>query len=159
MERSSQQFQKVYQTTFLTKQLLTLNLLSKTKLLPLITYTSNTYLLTTRLRLEINETIENFVSRNANSIIPITILMLPTHLGGYPGANIPINCDLIFLKPIYEYCKHRKNDTHPTPQTSIEYHIGQQLSRQYNLSFRNYLPHSLLPNTFYSCALFMQKIP
>ena len=142
-----------YQTTFNAK-----SLLSKTKLLPLITYTSNTYPLTTRLRREINESIENFVSRNANSIIPITTLMLPTHLGGYTVANIPIYCDLIFLKPIYEYCKHRKNDTQPTPQTSfIEYHIGQQLSRQYNLPFRNYLPHSLLPNTFYSCALSLCK--
>jgi len=49
------------------------------------------------------------------------------------------------LKPIYEYCKHRKNDTQPTPQTSfIECHIGRQLSRQCNLTFRKYLPHSYL---------------
>jgi len=63
-------------------------------------------------------------------------------------------CDLFFLQPIISYIKHRLNLSPATPQTAmVEFHIGLQLSKYYNLSFRNSLPHIARPNVFYAHAL------
>jgi len=134
------------------------SLLSKTKLLPTISYTACIYPLSTRLKREITETLEKYVSGNSQLIIPMRILQLPLSSGGYNVANIPLYCDLLFLKSIYTYCKHREQKTQISTQTAFtEYHIGHQLSSIYRLPFRNNFPHSLTPSPVYSYALALCK--
>ena len=108
------------------------SLLSKTKLLPAISYAACIYPLSTRLKREITETFEKYIAGNSQLIIPMHILQLPLSSGGYNVANIPLYCDLLFLKSVYEYCKHREQKTQISTQTVFtEYHIGHQLSSIY----------------------------
>jgi len=105
-------------------------LLTKSKLLPLITYTTYIYPLSAHLRREISNKIENFIAGDSRLILPIDTLELPLNQGGYTVPNITLYCDILYLKPLAENCQHRKENTELTPACAlIEYNIGLQLSR------------------------------
>jgi len=86
------------------------------------------------------------------------ILQLPLSSGGYNVANIPLYYDLLFLKSIYAYCKHREQKTHIYTNSFhwitlvISFHLS-----IYRLPFRNSFPHSLTTSPFYSYALALCK--
>jgi len=126
----------------------------KSKMLPLVTYLASVYPIPSKVRQSINRTIERYITNHRNFTLPITTLAWPLHQGCYNVPDIGLYCDLFFLQPIISYIKHRVNLSPATPQTAmVEFHIGLQLSKYYNLSFRNSLPHIARPNVFYAHAL------
>ena len=112
------------------------SLLSKTKLLPTISYTACIYFLNTRLKREITETLEKYVAGNSQLLIPMRILQLPLSSGGYNIANIPLYCDLLFLKSIYEYCKHREQK-HKYLHKQLSLNITLVISFHLSIVFRS----------------------
>ena len=133
----------------LTKYVLTWEakaLLSKTKLLPLISYNSTTYPIPTKIKEKINNKLENFLTENFKLKVPINILALPRNQGGYNVANITLYADLFLSRSIQEYCRHRKNETPLTPSLAlVEYNAGLQLSSLYSLKHKNNLQHAFRP--------------
>jgi len=85
-------------------------LLTKSKLLQLITYTTHIYPLSAHLRREISNKIENFIAGDSRLIFPIDTLELPLNQGGCTVPNITLYCDILYLKPLAEYCQHRKEN-------------------------------------------------
>jgi len=69
-------------------------LLSKTKLLPLITYTSSTYIMPTKIKENLQKGTEQFMSGSNEITIPIQTLALPQRHGGFNVANITLYADL-----------------------------------------------------------------
>jgi len=94
-------------------------LLTKSKLLPLITYTAHIYQLSAHQRREISNKIENFIAGDSRLILPRDTLELPLNQGGYTVPNIALYCDILYLKPLAEYCQHRKENTELTPSCAL----------------------------------------
>ena len=133
-------------------------LLTKSKLLPLITFTAHIYPFSAYLRREISNKIENFIAGDSRLVLPIDTLELPLNQGGNTVPNITLYCDILYLKPLAEDCQHRKENTELTPACAlIEYNIGLQLSRLSSSPFRNFLPHAESLNRLYSYVLALCK--
>ena len=129
-------------------------LLTKSKLMPILTYTAHIYPLAVSHRKEITTKIENFMAGDPRLTLPIKVLALPLNQGGYRLQHIVLYCDLLALKPVSLYCLHRKNNTELTPELAfIEYNIGLQLSHFLSIPVKNHLPHAETPNPFYSFSL------
>jgi len=126
----------------------------KSKMLPLVTYPAAIYPLPSTTRKRINTIIERYMTGHRDTTLPITTLALPLNRGGYNLPDISLYCNIFFLQPIIYYIKHRLNLTPATAQTAmVEYHIGLQLSKHFDLPYRNSLPHISRPNIFYANAL------
>jgi len=69
--------------------------------------------------------------------------------------HFEIDNNLQYNKVVTSLTSELKNTgkKRPSIHSFIVYCIGQQIKSNYSLPFRNYLPHSLLPNMFCSCAL------
>ena len=133
-------------------------LFTKSKLPPLITFTAHIYPFSAYLRREISNKIENFIAGDSRLVLPIDTLELPLNQGGNTVPNITLYCDILYLKPLAEYCQHRKENTELTPAcVLIEYNIGLQLSRLLSSPFRNFLPHAESLNRLYSYVLALCK--
>jgi len=129
-------------------------LLTKSKLLPIITYTAHIYQLSTLHRKAITNRIENFIAGDSRLSLSIDILALPKNQGGYGVQHITHYCDLLSLKPIAQYCQHRKENTELTLELAlIEYNIGLQLSHLLSIPPKNHFPHTDSPNPFYAFSL------
>ena len=83
-------------------------LLTKSKLMPILTYTAHIYPLSVSHRKEITTKIENFIAGDPRLTLPIKVLALPLNQGGYRLRHIIFYCDLLSLKPVSLYCLHRK---------------------------------------------------
>ena len=143
---------KIYSTFFLT--MTAKSLIAKRKILPQMTHNANVYPLLHKVQQKINTTIERYIAGSRDMTVPITTLAQPLHRGGYDVPNIPLYCDLFFLRPITDYIKHRRGLIPATAQTAmIEYQIGLQLSKLFDLPFKNSLPHISRPNIFYAHSL------
>ena len=128
--------------------------LVKSKMLSLVTYSAAVYPIPSKVRQSINRIVERCMTGHRNLTLPITTLAWPLNLGGYNVSDIGLYCDLIFLQPIISYIKHRLNFSPATAQTAmVEFDNDLQLSKYFDLSFRNSLPHITPPNVFYAHAL------
>jgi len=90
-------------------------LLSETKILPLITYTSSTYINPTKIKENLRKTTEQFMSGSSKITIPFQTLALPQRHGGFNVANITLYADLFLIRHTQKYCKHRAEETPITP--------------------------------------------
>ena len=137
--RNSTAMAKTYSTLFLT--ITAKSLIAKCKILPQMTYNASVYPLPHKVRQKINTSVERYIAGSRDMTEPITTLAQPLHRGWYNVPNIPLYCDLFFLRPITDYIKHRRDLNPATVQTAkIEYQIGLQLSEcclvgPYQLSF------------------------
>nr|CAB3264541.1 pol-like protein [Phallusia mammillata] len=130
------------------------SILTKTLLLPKLSYLARTYPLPPTQRETVDGIVVDFISAYPNPPLPIKTLSARRDLGGYDVANIPLYTDIFFLAPLRKYLLHRIFDTPTTPQLSLlEYHVGHPISRLFNLRTRNYLPHSNKPSPFYQTTL------
>ena len=147
---------KHYSTFFLTWA--AKSLIVKSKMLPLVTYIANAYPPPPNIKQRIYRIIEKFITGYRDITLPISILARPLHQGGYNIPDIPLYCNIFFLRPILDYVKHRLDFTPATPQNAmVEFHIGHQLSKLLDLPQKNYLPHTVRPNIFYAHALALVK--
>ena len=90
--------------------------------------------------------------------IPTDTPAQPLLSGGYNIPNIPLYCDLCFLRPILDYVKHRLDFTPAAAQNAmVEFNIGHQLSRLLDFPFKNFVPHTARPSFFYAHALALIK--
>ena len=127
------------------------SILTKTILSPQITYLASTYPLTNHFRIKINETLSNFFSKPS---LPAHELVAPKNSGGYNAADINLYSDLYYIKPITQYVHHRTHDTSLPPHLQLlEYHIGTHISRQYNFSINNSIPHATSISPYYKHTL------
>ena len=154
--RNSVAMAKTYSTFFLT--MTAKALITKSKILPLMTYNANIYPLPHKARQKIKATVERYIAGNRDTTVPIDILAQPLNRGGYNVPDIALYCDIFFLRPVIDYIRHRLNFTPATAQIALtEYQIGLQLSNLFDLPFKNSLPHIARPNIFYAHTLALLK--
>ena len=134
------------------------SLIVKSKMLPLATYNANTYAIPPKRKQQINRIIEQFIAGHREITVPTNTLAQPLMQGGYNVPDIPLYCDIFFIRPILDYIKHRIDLTPATPQNAmVEFNIGHQLSNLLDLPQKNFLPHSVRPNLHYAHALALIK--
>jgi len=122
-----------------------------TKSLPLITYTSSTYIIPTKVKENLRKRTEQFMSGGIKITVPIQTLALPQRHGGFNVANITLYADLFLIRHIQKYCKHRAEETPTTPNLALtEFNIGQQISNLFQLRQNNFLPHATRPSITYT---------
>lgn len=147
---------KYYATFFLTWA--AKSLIVKSKMLPLVTHNANVYAPPSKIKQRINRTIEQYIAGHRDITIPINTPAQPLLQGGYNIPDVPLYCDIFFLRPILDYVKHRLDFTPATPQNAmVEFHIGHQLSKLLDLPLKNYLPHTVQPSMFCAHALALIK--
>ena len=147
---------KYYATFFLTWA--AKSLIVKSKMLPLVTHNANVYAPPSKIKQRINRTIEQYIAGHRDITIPINTLSQPLLQGGYNIPDVPLYCDIFFLRPILDYVKHRLDFTPATPQNAmVDFHIGHQLSKLLDLPLKNYLPHTVQPSMFCAHALALIK--
>jgi len=119
---------KYYSTFFLTWT--AKSLIVKSTMLPLFTYNANIYALPSKIRQKNNQTIERYMTGHRDITNRIDTPAQPLLSGGYNIPNIPLYCDLCFLRPILDYVKYRLDFTPAAAQNAmVEFNIGHQLSR------------------------------
>ena len=154
--RNSTAVAKLHSTTFHT--ITAKALIVRSKILPLMTYNANVYPLLHKNRVQVHKMTERFIAGQRDCTIPISTLAQPLHRGGHSIPDIPVYCDLFYLRPIIDYVKHRRDFTPATAQIAmVEYHIGHQLSKILDFTFMNSLPHMLRPSPYYAHSLALLK--
>ena len=127
-------------------------------MLALFTYNAHIYPLPSKIRRKCNTTIERFMSGYRDNTINIDTLSQPLLSGGYNTPNIPLYCDLCYIRPLSDHAKHRINLSPANAQTAtVEFNIGHQLSKLWALPFKNFVPHTARPSLFYAHALALVK--
>ena len=98
------------------------------------------------------------MSGNSKITLPIQTLALPKRHGVFTVANITLYADLFLMRKIQKYCKHRAEETPTTPNLAlIEFNIGQQISKLFQLRQNNYFPHATRPSITYAYILAIIK--
>ncbi len=83
----------------------------------------------------------------------------PKFLGGYLVDHISLHCDLFLLKPVMKYIKFRVQNIDLTCDLYfVEYHIGIQLSRWFQMKVNNCTPHTANPCKVYSHIFGLIKV-
>ena len=130
------------------------SLLTKSKLLPQITYNAHTYPLDTTSKKLIETEFLNYLTNNSTISLSMRSLQRPTNDGGIKFPNPTTYCDLIYISNLFQYFKTReKNSPFNTENFLIEFEIGLTLSRLYHLPTLNHIPHCDYPTPYYQKTL------
>ena len=130
------------------------SLLTKSKLLPQITYNAHTYTLDTTSKKLIETEFLNYLTNNSTISLSMRSLQRPTNDGGIKFPNPTTYCDLIYISNLFQYFKTReKNSPFNTENFLIEFEIGLTLSRLYHLPTLNHIPHRDYPTSYYQKTL------
>ena len=95
------------------------SLLTKTKLLPVLSCTAVSYPLPSRILQKAITSTEIFFCRSDCLWIPNKVLASPFDRGGYNAAHTPTYRDLFFMRPIASYASHRVHNQSSTPKTGL----------------------------------------
>ena len=118
------------------------SLLAKSKLLSQITYNAHTYPLDTTSKKLIETDFLNYLTNNSTISLSIRSLQRPINDGGIKFPNPVTYCDLFYISNLFQYFKTRKKNTpFNTEIYLIEFEIGLTLSKMYNLTKLNHIPH------------------
>ena len=158
MFRNEIKFFKATANTFQAKAIV-----SKSKLLPKLTYMCSVHVMPTAFKNSINKAMLGFlVPFSSKNLLgeeidgQISRFAAPKHLGGYGVDHISIHADLMLLKPVKKYLKCiAENIALPKELFFVEYHIGIHLSRLFGFKVNNCTPHTDQPCEVYSHVLQM----
>ena len=141
-------------------------IISKNKLLALLSYTGGTHLLPDKHRASIDKLMLKFLvpfmpynSQSYDEVKDqISTFAAPKSLGGYEVDYITLHMDLLLLKPIMKYFKEL-NATNVLPDNLyfVEYNIGMQLCNYFNIRVNNSTTHANSPTLIYEYILKMIK--
>ena len=133
-------------------------IISKNKLLALLSYIGGTHVLPDRHRASIDKLLLKFFvpflptkSQDCNEIKDLlSKFAAPKSLGGYEVDYITLHMDLFLLKPVMKYFK-ALNDGNALPANLyyVEYNIGMQLCNYFNIRVNNHTAHSSSPSFIY----------
>ena len=85
-------------------------------------------------------------------------LQRPINDGGIKFPNPTTYCDLIYISNLFQFFKTtEKNNTFITETYLIEFEIGMSLSKLYDLSILNHIPHRDYPTPSYQKTLQILK--
>ena len=142
-------FQKAHRNTLQDKAIL-----SKSKLLPIISYMGNVHSIPNNIVKQIDCILLKFIVSHDKTLMELHDFAAGKTKGGYCIDHITLHTTIFLLKPIFEYVKCKiSGETLPKYLYSVEYQIGVQLCNVLNLSVCNALPHAVQPNNIYSICL------
>ena len=133
--------------------------ISKSKLLPKVSYFSSTVPIPERVQSKLNNIMLEFVVPHKKTFLCMDDFAMKRHLGGYNIDHVVTHAKLFILKPIFEYIRNKENGIPlSNNQYFIEYNLGQQLSSFYRLPRDNHTPHRFRPNRTYQYILNLLKM-
>ena len=126
------------------------SMLSKFKLCSIFSYISLVFPVPVTLENKINDLLVSFVVPHKHTFRTALDFSLPRKYGGYSISNVVLHLNLCFIKPVMIYMKERIiAEGLSKPMYFIEYNLGQQLSRYFDLPKNNSTVHRFEPNEYY----------
>ena len=126
-------------------------ILSKSKLLPIVSYIANVHPMPNVFIKQIDKLLMNFIIPHDKSLMGLYEFAANKNLGGYCFDHVTLHASLFLLRPVLLYVKVKSlNEAVPYFLHYIEYYLGWQLCSLYNLSKCTSKPHALVPNMLYS---------
>ena len=142
-------------------------ILSKNKLLAMLTYTCSTLVMPDNIRNSINKLMIKFIvpflslsSMSTEEIKgKISSFAAPYWLGGCEIDYITLHVDLLLLKPVMKYFKELDTcQKIVSPYLFfVEFNIGMQLCNYFSIPVNNSTPHAFSPSVVYEYVLHMIK--
>ena len=133
-------------------------IISKSKLLPKMSYVSSTLIMPNHIKSKIEDRMVKFIVPHGKTFLTIKELSARRDMGGIDLANIVLHCNIMLVRNVIQYIKTKKANTLLRPEHYfIEYNLGHQLSSLYNLRIDNRTSHAFRPNAFYSYVLDILK--
>ena len=134
-------------------------LLSKSKLMPKMSYYGSVLPIPNAIQEKINDTLIRFVVPHKKTFLKVENLAARKTLGGVGLANINLHCNIMLVRSVMHYMKQRdQGDMLSDAQYYLEYNIGHQLSYLWGLPVHNRNLHSFSPNGVYSYILDVLKM-
>ena len=134
-------------------------ILSKSKLLPKLSYYGSVLPIPPVIQGKINDALISFVVPHKKTFLKVENLAARKNLGGIGLANINLHCNIMLVRNVMFYMKQRAEGEMLTDaQYYLEYNIGHQMSFLWGLPANNLTLHSFTPNRFYSYVLDVLKM-
>ena len=139
-------------------------ILSKNKLLPMLSYLGAVHEIPLNVRKQIEKILLRFVvpflptkyTTDEEVTQKIQTLAAPKFLGGCEIDHISVHLDLFLLKTVMKYLKCLVDGVDlPDHLYFVEYNIGFQLCNYFGFPVNNSTPHAATPNSFYNNVLRM----
>ena len=125
-------------------------ILSRSKLLPKVSYMANIHPIPPAFVKQIDDIMLKFIVGHDKSMMDLYNFAACKRLGGYCIDFVSLHASLFLLRPVLMYIKS-KSECGEIPEYLhyVEYYIGWQLCSYYKLVKCNTLPHALEPNDVY----------
>ena len=129
-------------------------IISKSKLMPKISYVGSVLPLPNLTKEKINDVMLGYVVPHKRTFLKIENLAAKKTLGGIGLANIVLHCNIMLIRNVMLYIKMREErESLNDDQYFLEYNIGHQLCNMWNLPYQHNTPHCFAPNDFYRYIL------
>ena len=128
-------------------------ILSKSKLLPVLSYVCNVHVIPDMYTKQIDVMLLKFIVSHDKSLMELYEFASNKSLGGYCVDHITLHASLFLLRPVLLYIKLKAaNEALPYFLHYIEYYLGWQLCALYDLPKCTSKIHALMPNNIYECC-------
>ena len=132
---------------------------SKSKLMPKLSYYGSVLPVPFSVQEKINDTLLRFIVPHKKTFLKVENLAARKTLGGIGLANINLHCNIMLIRSVMFYLKQRdQGEILTDAQYYLEYNLGHQLSNMWNLPINNMTPHCFPPNEFYKYVLDILKM-
>ena len=135
-------------------------IISKSKLLPKVSYISSILPTPKEITEKIDDSLLRFVVPHKKTFLKVANFAAIRDMGGFGLAHITLHSDIMLIRNVLIYMKNREEGINLTnDQYFIEFNIGHQLSSLWNLPINNDTCHALEPNNVYLYVLnFLKKL-
>ena len=135
-------------------------IISKSKLLPKMSYVGSTLIMPGEIMAKVDDSMLKFVGPHGKTFLTIENFAGSKDVGGINYAHIVLHCAIMFIRNALCYVKHRKENAEINNDRDyfIEYNIGHQLSNMFNYVCDNRTPHAFQPNFIYQYVLEYLKL-
>ena len=133
-------------------------LISKSKLMPKISYIGSVLPIPRAIRGKISKRMLRYIVPHTKTFLTTEVLAANKNMGGIGLANINLHSDIMLVRNVMFFIKQRDEQELVMPfQYYIEYNIGHQISLLWDIPVNNSTVHAFQPNAFYSYVLDILK--
>ena len=134
-------------------------IISKSKLLPKISYLASTLVIPATIMAKIDNELLRFVVPHGKTFLTVENLAANKDMGGINYAHIVLHSSIMFLRNVLNYVKLRKDNLCINDYDYfIEFNIGQQLSSLFHFVADNRISHAAPLNSVYQYTLDVLKM-
>ena len=135
------------------------SIISKSKLLPVVSFVASTLCIPSHFHENINNMMLKFFVPHGKTFLSIDNLATNKEFGGIECAHIVLHCSIMLIRNVLKYVLSKKeNRAIEDKDYFIEFNIGQQLSSLFKFPCDNMTPHRSNPNVVYGYILDILKM-